>query len=252
MDEAAEALGIGVSSNTRTGKGRVQRQGTELLPQSLGALGSCGKPAHSGQGSREGRAPQPALGVFKTLTVYDTGLRANTLRHCAFTVHFGDKRTEAQREPLALETQLGGWATGAVIQVCLADHHTATYFSAEQRIPGLNLWEECESDTRTFEKVTRTFGEVTRTFGEVTRTFGEVLGLHSVPTPTWRTTVALGTGGREKPPTSTHAGGVHQVMGFAQRGNVPTQMMHSLQFLVASDRTWLELAKEGMGERFSF
>lgn len=42
-------------------------------------------------------------------------------------------------------------------------------------------------------KAARLFGKMTRTFGEVT-----ILFLHPVPTLIWRTTVALGTGGREE------------------------------------------------------
>lgn len=90
------------------------------------------------------------------LTVYGTGLRANTNRLCAFMIHFGDKRTEAQSEQPALETQLGRWDTGAGLQACLTDRHT-THISTEQRTPGLSLGQGV--------KVTRPFGKMTRTFG---------------------------------------------------------------------------------------
>lgn len=52
----------------------------------------------------------------------------------------------------ALETQLGGWATGAVIQVCPAERLSYnTCFSAEQRILGLSLRQGCESNKAIWE-----------------------------------------------------------------------------------------------------
>ena len=77
-------------------------------------------------------------------------------------------------------------------------------------------------------KAARLFGKMTKTFGELT-----VLFLHPVPTLIWRTTVALGTGGREELSTPL-------AQDLLREGFVPTQMLHSSQ-LVASDRVWLEL-----------